>query len=462
MSLTLAAWCVLLTFLVLKSMGRASYAIGVYMLTFFAHPQYWWWGDPLEGFRWNFLAGFLLLGALLLSRTRLETTGERPFATTAVTILAFMALNAILVHVLFAANPVSSLQWLTARLKFILLFFLMQYAIKDEEDYRIVVLSIALGMFYIGYETTVNERGSFSGGRLEGVGAAGVTSSNQLASLFITGLPIAVTLLFTGLTTRMKAGVLIGCGLAFNVVLMCNSRGAFLGLILGGFAFLMMATGPARKHSRRIMGLAAVATFLLLGDPEITQRFLAMFTTEVQQDRSAQGRIQFWTAAREMITDYPLGSGGNSFSEGRGWRYLNRRATLADEADVVRDSRAIHNGFLTETADWGLQGLAFMLLFLAAIWRTLRRGRRLALSRGDGKAIMVFACFATSLVAWMVSSFFGDYLNDEWGFWMAALAYAYLRVRMFAPATAAVSAAEVPRTSLNPSWSPAYRPGVAQ
>ena len=462
MSLTLVVWCVILLVLMVKSLSRPSYAIGVYMLTFFAHPQFWWWGDPLEGYRWNFLAGTLLVGTLLISRAKLTTTGERPLSTNAAPILAFMVVNAVLVHALFAVNPVSSMEWLTARVKFIALFFLVQYAIKDEEDYNIVAMSITLGMAYIGYEATINERGSFSGGRLEGIGAAGVTSSNQLASLLVTGLPLAVTLLFTRIGNPLKALVMVGSGLTFNVVLMCNSRGAFLGLILGGFAFLLMASGPARKHSRRIIALAAVATFLLLGDPEILPRFLTTFTTEGQRDTSAQNRLEFWAAAREMIEDYPLGSGGNSFSEGRGWRYRSGTAGLPGDARTVRDTRAIHNGYLTEAADWGVQGFAIMVCFLAAIWKTLRRGRRLALSAGDASSVMVFASIAASLVAWMVSSVFGDYLNDEWGFWTAAVAYAYLRVRMFAPATGDAARAAATVSPQGSAWSPAMPQGVAR
>ncbi len=433
------------------------------MLTFFAHPQFWWWGDPIEGFRWNFLAGVLLVATLLISRAKLTTSGERPLSTNCVAILVFMVLNAVMVHVLFSVNPVSSLEWLTARVKFIALFFLIQYAIKDEDDYRIVAMSITLGMAYIGYEATINERGSFSGGRLEGIGAAGVTSSNQLASLLITGLPLAVTLLFTRIRNWMKALVLVCCGLTFNVVLMCNSRGAFLGLLLGGFAFLFMASGPARKQSRRIIALAAVATFLLLGDPEILPRFLTTFTTEGQRDTSAQNRLVFWAAAREMIQDYPLGSGGNSFSEGRGWRYRSGTASLPGDAQTVRDTRAIHNGYLTEAADWGLQGFVLMLLFLGAIWLTLRRGRQLALSAGDVSSVMIFASISASLVAWMVSSVFGDYLNDEWGFWTAAIVYSYLRVRMFAPATGHPSPGAVAAAATQESvWSPPLPHGVAR
>jgi putative inorganic carbon (hco3(-)) transporter len=289
-------------------------------------------------------------------------------------------------------------------------------------------MSIALGMGYIGYEATINERGSFSGGRLEGLGAAGVQSSNQLASLLITGLPIAVTLLFTDIKKWMKGVVLVACALAFNVVLMCNSRGAFLGLILGGVVFLFMASGPARKLSIRLVAVAAVGTFLLLGDPEILTRFGTTFTDEGQRDNSAQSRIIFWTAASEMARDHPFGSGGNSFSEGRGWRYMGRSTEPGD-------TRAIHNGFLTELVDWGVQGFTLMLLFIAATYRALWRGRRIALAAGDSSAIMVYACIACAMMAWIISSIFGDYLNDEWGFWAAAMTYAFLRVRT-APAAA--------------------------
>ena len=452
MNKTVVLWLLLAAALALRSFVRPAYAVGLYMLTFFAAPAFWWWGDIVEGYRWNFFAGLLLLLTLLVTNTGDAMKRERPLATSAMPILLLMALNAILVHVVLAVNPDSSLGWLTSRLKFILLFFLLQYAVRDEKDYRIVAMSIALGMGYIGWEATINERGSFSGGRLEGIGAAGVQSSNQLASLLITGLPIAVTLLFTEWSIKMKVLVAACAGLAFNVVLMCNSRGAFLGLILGGLAFLFMASGPARKQSRRVLALAAVATFLFLGDPEIIQRFLTTFTSEGQRDNSAQSRITFWTAATGMIRDYPLGSGGNSFSEGRGWAYMPRARSEPG------DTRAIHNGFLTETVDWGVQGLAIMLAFLGAVWWRLRRGRHLALEARDTNAIMVFACLSTSLVAWTVSSVFGDYLNDEWGFWTAAMAYAYLRVRLLSSAkqddAAAQKTAAVALAPFTPAWPP--------
>ena len=441
MNKMLLVWMAIAGLLTLRSFQRPSYAVGLYMLTFFAHPFFWWWGNAIEGYRWNFFAGVLLLGTLALTQSRARLFTQGVLSTNAARIVLFMALNVLLVHALLAVNDDSSLGWVTNRLKFILLFVMLQYSIRDQQDFRIVAMSIALGMGYIGYEATINERGSFSGGRLEGIGAAGVTSSNQLASLLITGLPLATSLLFTSTTRATKAVTIICCALAFNVVLMCNSRGAFLGVLMAGVVFLVMASGPARKQSKRIIALAMVGTFLLMGDPEILQRFLTTFSGDTERDTSAQSRIEFWTSASRMLRDYPLGSGGNSFSEGRGWRYMPGMTgrSAGGNPNQVGNTRAIHNGFLTEATDWGVQGFAIMLLFLWAVWQTTWKGRKLALFSNDANGMMVFGCMAASLVAWMVSSVFGDYLNDEWGFWAAGLSYAYLRLYTLEPAASPIS-----------------------
>lgn len=453
MNKTVLIWMAIAALLAIRSFGRPSYAVGLYMMTFFAAPAFWWWGDIIEVYRWNFYAGLLLLLTLVFTHNREPLKGTSPLGTNAVPILGFMIANAVLVHVFLASNYGSSFDWLIARLKFILLFFLLQYSVRDERDYRIVVMAITLGMGYIGYEATINERGSFSGGRLEGVGAAGVQSSNQLASLLITGLPISVTLLFTRINNWLKGLVLVCCGLAYNVVLMCNSRGAFLGVIVGALAFLLMTTGPARKRSLRIAGVALLGAFMLTGDPEIVNRFMTTFTSGPERDNSAQSRIRFWTAASRMVADYPFGSGGNSFSEGRGWRYMG-----VGERDV----RAVHNGFLTEMTDWGVQGFLLMIAFIGAIWRTLRRGRRLALEQHDPAAMMVYAGLAAGLTAWLVSCVFGDYLNDEWGFWTAAMAYSYLRVRQVAHAEQAVATEPPPQPEAVPVFQPVMPRSSAQ
>ena len=65
MNKTVLVWMGIAALLSARSFVRPSYAVGFYMLSFFAAPAFWWWGDVIEGYRWNFYAGILLFGTLL-------------------------------------------------------------------------------------------------------------------------------------------------------------------------------------------------------------------------------------------------------------------------------------------------------------------------------------------------------------------------------------------------------------
>src|SRR5690606_33608939 len=109
-----------------------------------------------------------------------------------------------------------------------------------------------------------------------------------------------------------------------------------------------------------------LALYLLLGDPKILERFATTFVGAEERDRSAASRIEFWTAGVLMLRDYPLGAGGGSFKYVHGNKYLA-------EAGSDQQSRSIHNGYLTEATDWGIQGLVLKLLFITAALRMAYR-----------------------------------------------------------------------------------------
>ena len=69
MSLTVSVWLALFVILVLLSLRRPAWGVGLYMMTFFACPAYWWWGSAIEGYRWNLYGGIVLLAAILFSGT---------------------------------------------------------------------------------------------------------------------------------------------------------------------------------------------------------------------------------------------------------------------------------------------------------------------------------------------------------------------------------------------------------
>jgi putative inorganic carbon (HCO3(-)) transporter len=413
MSLTTIAWLVTLVTLFVLALRRPVYGFSLYLLTFFMFPQFWWWGRGLPQLRWNLYAGLVLAVATVCHRV---ISSDRPAAIPAFVraLLILLAANATIIHFILAPDRALSEDTYVLLLKFILLLVVVTMCIRDRADLRIAMWSMALGAAYIGYEVTINDRGSLSGGRLEGIGAAGVANANQLASLMATILPLTGALFLTG-SRQEKIAAFIVAPFILNVLLLCNSRGAFLATIAAGVVFVFCARGPAVKKAKQGLALGGLAVFLLLGDPDILNRFTTVFVSEEERDSSAESRLVFWSAALEMIADHPLGAGGDGFQAYAGG-YLSGPV------------RPIHNGYLTEAADWGIQGLALRLLLLVGVILIAARTLKTCKLLGDGDAVILGACLLTAMTAYLGTAVFGDYIDEEWGYWMMALIVVYARL----------------------------------
>jgi putative inorganic carbon (HCO3(-)) transporter len=416
MSLTAAAWVLVAAVLVIRSLQRPAWAIGLYFLTFFAAPHLWWWGEDLPRARYALWSGAALIASVVLYLARINDDDRHRFKLVHYAAIGF-ALNATFVHFFLATSPPVSLEDYTELLKFVLLFFLLWAGIRNKADFRIVLLAIALGAGYIGYEVTINERGDFNGARLEGVGAPGADTSNGLACLMLATLPLIGSLFIGGLK-RDKLVVLATVPLALNVLILCNSRGAFLGLIVAGLTFFLLARGPSRKQALRVLMLGGVLLYFLLGDPEILERFATTFAGSEERDNSAAGRVLFWRAGVLMLIDYPFGAGGGAF------KYVHASPYLA-QVGSGEAPRSLHNGYLTDATDWGVQGLALKLLFVGAAVAAAHRTSKKCRLAGQADHALVGITLISAVVGDLVATVFGSFLNSEWVFWLAACLVRY-------------------------------------
>ena len=418
MSLTALIWLFTAVALSVLALRRPAWAIGLYMQTFFAAPQLWWWGDEIPQLRYALWAGVVLLATTLIQKAQSpDDAGHKWTIVHKAAVL--MCINAALVHYVFAVDRTISGETLIELLKFTLLFYLMWTCIRDKTDFRTAVMSIAVGGFYIGWEITVNDRGNFSGSRLEGVGAPGADTANSLASLMLTCLPLISSLLIDG-KKRHKFVAVLAAPMVLNVLLLCNSRGAFLGLVGTGIAFLLIARGKTRKQALQSMALGGVVLYLLLGDPKIFERFTTTFVGSEQRDNSAESRLIFWEAALRMLNDYPFGAGGGSFKYNLGRRY---QAQIVG-ADAAQD-RSIHNGYLTEATDWGVQGLIFKLLMMGAALLAAFRTEEQCRREGRTSEALTGLCIMTAGIGLLIHCMFGSFLASEWTYWVMALLVRY-------------------------------------
>lgn len=427
-------WIILFCVMSLLAFKRPAWGVGAYMISFFACPQFWWWGkDSIGLYRWNFYGGFILLAAVLVGRlanpvqTRFQS--EPKLVKWIIGVLLAILVNATIVHAVLAPNRVMSATAYELLFKFVVLFFLIIAATRSVMDFRIVLLSILLCAGYIGYEVTINHRGKIHGNRLEGVGAPGAAGSNELASLMVTVMPLAGVFLLSNRRWEKLATLPIG-GFLINVVLLCNSRGAFLASIGAGAVFLVTAPSKERSKAVAILALGALGTFMLMGDERIVQRFLTTFKSEEELDGSAASRLAYWKCGLKLIQDHPLGAGGRAFNRVLGPEYIRQYG------GQDWDARSCHNGYINETCEWGIQGgllrVTFLVLSMALMFQTSRRCSR----NGDVMGALLGSAFISGTMAFMITSIFGDFIDNEWGYWMGALAVAYGRFYSERPAPA--------------------------
>jgi probable O-glycosylation ligase (exosortase A-associated) len=165
-----------------------------------------------------------------------------------------------------------------------------------------------------------------------------------------------------------------------HAVLMTFSRGAMVALAVACPLFWL------RSRQKVLLGAAYLGVALMLplmAGKEIRERF---FTLErYRDDASAQSRFQSWKAGWLIACDYPV--------FGIGPRNSNA-VTREYGADMT--GRTIHSQYIQLLADNGFLGLALYLVFLASVWLTLRRTRKLLRGRQDPEAVQAL-CIANSV-----------------------------------------------------------------
>jgi putative inorganic carbon (hco3(-)) transporter len=392
----------LLTGLTLR---RSSWGLSLYLLTFYATPNAYGWGAVLaeSGVRWILLGALIFAVGVLIDRRPVQQASpvRSPFL-----LMLIFAINASLVHFLFASNVDRSWEGLVDTWKLTGLLFLVLHAIKDVYDLRLVLYSLLMGAAFVGYEVVFHDVGSSRDGRLWVF--FGGLNGNQAAAFLCVSLTLGGYLLLFSKTYE-KPLIAIALALNLEVVIRCMSRGSMIALVAGAVWLVARSKGQARKYAVGGLLLGCLALFAVMSSEQqstVFSRFFTVFKPAETRDESAQSRIDFWYAGMEMIKDHPLGSGyeaafesdlGNSYIRHLGWG----------------EFRSVHNGVLDVAAAWGIQGLLIYLAALWVAWRTLARARSEAYANHNAEAGFLAVCIESVIVVQLVASVFSANLDGE-------------------------------------------------
>jgi probable O-glycosylation ligase (exosortase A-associated) len=240
-------------------------------------------------------------------------------------------------------------------LKIFIMFFCASVAIQDLKQIRLLYLVAVGAVGYIAYE--MNAYYVFDR-RLdiyfEGFGGL---DNNGAGLMLAMAVPMAY-FLWQGYHRWWRWCFLALIPVILHAVFLSYSRGAMCSLL--ATAPLLLLRSRRKGQLALFLGCLVVVVPILAGQ-EIRARFFS--AEQYEEDRSAQSRLESWSAAWNVAKDYPV------FGVGL------RNAGFVSLDYGARVSRAIHSQYLQIAADSGIPAMILYILLFYNSWKSLRRVR---------------------------------------------------------------------------------------
>jgi hypothetical protein len=439
MSKALAVWLILYFGGLALALVHPIYPFISYLVFYYAPPHANWWGRYLPDMRWSLIASLVMLGSILLKSTTLERL--KKVRNPVMPWMLLFGFNVVIVTI-WALNRARSWYWTVVLLKMLLLVVLIPAAIRTPAQFDMFSATHIVGATYWGYKAW--DHPHRSKGRLDAVGGPDTQNDNQAAGHLLTVLPFVVVYLLS-VKRPVIRGIILVCG-AFivNVFILCNSRGATLGLVAMCCAAVALV-GKGRRIKLMAVAAGGIVCVLLLADG----RFIArQQTTTHPTDHSSEARLESWIAGLKVMRDYPAGGGGRAF-------HILSPKYIPELVDKHKgEERSVHNTYLQVGCEWGVQGLVLWCgIFGSSLW-LLRKMRKQ--SRGNPWFFYRFFAVELGLIGRLVAGIFTSAHYSESIYWMCGLALALQR--MYATAEDPEFAPEVARTTVLPA--PMTAPGA--
>lgn len=296
----------------------------------------------------------------------------------------------VLVNVTRTEGRLKLMMWLALAVSLYLAF----YAVSDYSN----------GVFREGQDYNNNQR---IGGAIRGL----FGNSNDLALHLVTMVPLAIGFAFAS-KNFIKRIVYIGLGALFVAAIVVTfSRGGFIGLF---FAALVLVRKIGRKNKLLSTGALVVAmvTLLALAPGTYFSRLSTIFSSAADTTGSSSQRTEILKRSIRVTLRYPLfGVGVGNFHH----KSVHELVT--------------HNAYTQVSSEMGIPALVIYLMLLIYPLRRLRQIEAETENRADKRKFHYWSIgIQASIVAYMVSSFFGAVAYQWYMYFIIGYAVALRRL----------------------------------
>lgn len=334
----------------------ADYCIG---------PVSQWWEAPFSrlGIRYSFTLAIATALGILFNRHKLRF-GESFLQRQEILMLVFLGIVWLSTFTrMEIAHRYTIIDHPSIKFTKIVVFALMMtHIITDKRKLDGLLWVFVIVSLILGLQAWDLPRRAFEGGRLEGIGGADFAEANFFAAFMAAMLPIIGIQL---LRSKWFGKVICTVSAAFcaNAIVLCRSRGAFVGIIAGVVTACLFAP---KRHRKKI------AVSLVLGmmggiyvtDPQFIERMGTITPNEEKSYESSHGRIRIWRVGIDMAIDHPLGIGAGNWYRKIGW-YKPEMAGVDT-----------HNTYLKCVVELGWHGAVVFAIIVFTAFRSLSAVRR--------------------------------------------------------------------------------------
>jgi putative inorganic carbon (hco3(-)) transporter len=286
--------------------------------------------------------------------------------------------------------------------------------------------------FFLGAYALYPVRGTLfsyvGGGRMAGRAVWNYiyANPNDLAALTLFPLAMSIGVFLTEPPGWPKKAALTGIVLLPIVIILTQSRGAFLALAV----FVLFAISGSRRKPRIIAAVAIIAAVVVLATPQSAWHRFALLKNatstenlqEVDPEGSAEQRFEIWKVAAAIIRDHPVeGVGLGAYSSAH--QIYARSNAFSPIAAGKRDT---HSTYLNVLAETGIVGFTlFMALLGTAMYRTERVRRRIRDSFPRYAQQLLY--LNLGLLGYLLAGIFGSF---------AGLSFPYIYIALLVAMTA--------------------------
>jgi putative inorganic carbon (hco3(-)) transporter len=408
MSQTAFIWLSAYTASAFMAFVNPAYGLFGYFLDYYAHPPLRWWGDELPDLRWSLIISLITLVGMLIHQTKLPSV--KPESHQQAKWLILFVFTSILVTPTMAVMKGQSWDKTIEIIKLAILYFLISKTIRTKEHFHYLILIQIVGVFLWGWTAFDNPKRI--DGRLTGIGGPDSIRDNGTAAHLLAVLPFIGVVFLEGKAWE-KVICLVAAAFALNAFVLCNSRGAFLGLLLTGLYTPLITKGRLRK--KMVVGLSMGAVlFYSLMDPEFIERQKTIQNYE--EDGSASSRLELWKGGLNLIKDHPLGVGGGGYD-------ALSPVYAAEVVEAYGNERTAHNTYILVASEWGLPGLFLFLAFLISTICELHCLRKISPTTPDQTRLYIETyAIELGLIGVLAAGIFTNRLYAEALYWLPAFA----------------------------------------